>query len=268
MDSTPGSGGRRRLVVIAVAVSAGALIAAGCGSVGYLSGNGDRGKGKELFTQKCGSCHTLADAGTQGQIGPNLDYAFLASRRDGLGESSIVQVVRGQIAYAVVKPSTGAPGMPRNLVTGQDADDVASYVGAVAGVGAGASGGATQTPAAPPSTGSSGSGSSGGASGGAGGSSGASGGTTTSESGGGAATGDAAAGKAVFTSAGCVSCHTLADAGAKGTVGPNLDEAKPDAALVTDRVTNGKGVMPPFKGQLSDQQIKDVAAYVSSVAGT
>ena len=49
-------------------------------------------------------------------------------------------------------------------------------------------------------------------------------------------------------------------------VGPNLDEAKPSAELVVDRVTNGKGVMPPFD-QLSEQQIADVAAYVSSVAG-
>jgi mono/diheme cytochrome c family protein len=79
--------------------------------------------------------------------------------------------------------------------------------------------------------------------------------------------GDPVAGKAVFTSAGCVSCHTLADAGASGTVGPNLDEKKPPAELVVDRVTNGKAVMPSFKGQLTEQQIKDVAAYVSSVAG-
>ena len=69
------------------------------------------------------------------------------------------------------------------------------------------------------------------------------------------------------TSAGCVGCHTLADAGATGTVGPNLDEAKPSDDLVVERVTNGKGPMPPFKGQLSEQQIQDVAAYVSSVAG-
>lgn len=82
-----------------------------------------------------------------------------------------------------------------------------------------------------------------------------------------ASTGDTAAGKTVFESAGCVGCHTLADAGATGTVGPNLDEAKPPAALVVTRVTNGMGAMPPFKGQLSDKQIQDVAAYVSSVAG-
>ena len=80
--------------------------------------------------------------------------------------------------------------------------------------------------------------------------------------------GDATAGKQVFETAGCTSCHTLADAGANGTVGPNLDEAKPPASLVVDRVTNGKGVMPSFKGQLSEQQIQDVAAYVSSAASS
>jgi mono/diheme cytochrome c family protein len=82
-----------------------------------------------------------------------------------------------------------------------------------------------------------------------------------------AATGDATAGKQVFATAGCTACHTLADAGSTGTVGPNLDQAKPPATLVVQRVTNGKGPMPPFKGQLSEKQIEDVAAYVSSVAG-
>jgi mono/diheme cytochrome c family protein len=74
--------------------------------------------------------------------------------------------------------------------------------------------------------------------------------------------GDPAAGKQVFASAGCGGCHTLADAGATGNVGPNLDQAKPRLDLIIDRVTNGKSPMPSFKGQLSDQQIADVAAYV------
>ncbi len=82
------------------------------------------------------------------------------------------------------------------------------------------------------------------------------------------ATGDPTAGKEVFTTAGCVDCHTLADAGATGAVGPNLDEAKPTAERVVDRVTNGKGVMPSFSDKLTEQQIADVAAYVSSLAGT
>lgn len=74
--------------------------------------------------------------------------------------------------------------------------------------------------------------------------------------------GDPAAGKKAFSAAGCAACHTLADAGAKGTVGPNLDERKPALELVVDRVTAGKGAMPSFSGQLSQQQIADVAAYV------
>jgi mono/diheme cytochrome c family protein len=74
--------------------------------------------------------------------------------------------------------------------------------------------------------------------------------------------GDASAGEQVFASAGCGGCHTLSAAGASGNVGPNLDEAKPNHALVIDRVSHGKGVMPSFEGQLDDQQIEDVAAFV------
>jgi mono/diheme cytochrome c family protein len=91
--------------------------------------------------------------------------------------------------------------------------------------------------------------------------------TTTTTGGGGKVKGDPVAGKKVFGTAGCTSCHTLADAGATGTVGPSLDEAKPPYELVIERVTNGRGVMPSFKGQLTEKQIQDVAAYVSSVAG-
>jgi len=80
-------------------------------------------------------------------------------------------------------------------------------------------------------------------------------------------TGDATAGKQVFETAGCKGCHTLADAGATGTVGPNLDDAKPDKDLVITRVTKGMGAMPPFAGQLTDQQIADVAAYVVQATG-
>ncbi|MCZ7588468.1 MAG: cytochrome c [Gaiella sp.] len=81
-----------------------------------------------------------------------------------------------------------------------------------------------------------------------------------------AAAGDAEAGKQVFESAGCAACHTLADAGATGTVGPSLDQTKPSAAVVVDLVTNGRGAMPPFADKLSETQIQDVAAYVSSAA--
>jgi mono/diheme cytochrome c family protein len=80
--------------------------------------------------------------------------------------------------------------------------------------------------------------------------------------------GDPAAGKEVFLGVGgCGSCHTLADAGTSGTIGPNLDDAQPSLELALDRVTNGQGAMPSFSGQLTEQQIADVAAYVSSATG-
>jgi len=76
--------------------------------------------------------------------------------------------------------------------------------------------------------------------------------------------GDPAAGKEVFLGVGgCGSCHTFADAGTSGSIGPNLDDAAPSLDLALDRITNGQGAMPAFSDQLTDQQIADVAAYVS-----
>ena len=81
--------------------------------------------------------------------------------------------------------------------------------------------------------------------------------------------GDPVAGKEIFLGASaCGGCHTLADAGTTGQVGPNLDEAMPSVELVVDRVTNGQGGMPSFSGTLTPQQIADVAAYVSTAAGS
>ena len=70
------------------------------------------------------------------------------------------------------------------------------------------------------------------------------------------------AGKGVFASAGCGGCHTLKAANSTGTVGPNLDDRKPVLSKILDRVTNGRPPMPAFKGQLTDKQIADVAAFV------
>jgi cbb3-type cytochrome c oxidase subunit III len=199
-------------------------LTAGCGEAGTggISTGGDTVRGEVLFKQECGSCHTLAAAGTAGTVGPNLDDAFVADREQGFDESSIQQVVAGQIRFPVTTPSTGAPGMPADLVSGDDVDHVAAYVASVAG-----KPGVAQPP---PDD------------------------------------GQAADGKAIFT-ANCGGCHTLADAGTTGTVGPNLDQSRPAKSLVVDRVTNGMGVMPPFKGTLTDAQIQAVADYVSSSAG-
>jgi cytochrome c6 len=87
--------------------------------------------------------------------------------------------------------------------------------------------------------------------------------TTTTTTGGGNA-GNPTAGKAIFASAGCASCHTLRAAGSHGTIGPNLDERRPSMDKVVERVTEGKGMMPSFKGQLTASQIQSVAAFVST----
>jgi mono/diheme cytochrome c family protein len=89
----------------------------------------DPSHGKQLFQDpknQCSGCHTLADAGTKGTIGPNLDDAFSSAKAQGFSLSSMIDLVRGQIAYPE-KP------MPANLLTGQDASDVAAYIAKCAG---------------------------------------------------------------------------------------------------------------------------------------
>ena len=103
-----------------------ALLTAGCGTGGIVTG-GDQGTGKQAFVSKCGGCHALADAGTNGTTGPNLDDAFASDRQQGLKEVTIQQVVRQQISLASGR-------MPANLVKGDVADAVSAYVAAVAGV--------------------------------------------------------------------------------------------------------------------------------------
>jgi mono/diheme cytochrome c family protein len=117
----------------AVLLAVGALLAAGCGG-DDVGGQADanRSNGKTLFVSgsegkaSCGSCHTLLDAGTAGTTGPNLDQALGYSCAQGFEESTIYSNVLGQIQLA-------AGIMPPDLVTGQDAVDVAAYVASVAG---------------------------------------------------------------------------------------------------------------------------------------
>ena len=85
----------------------------------------------------------------------------------------------------------------------------------------------------------------------------------TTEGGGGAAEGDAAAGEEIYASAGCGSCHTYEPAGSSGTAGPNLDESGIDYDGAYQQIANGGGGMPAFKDQLSEQEIADVAAFVT-----
>lgn len=140
----------------------------------------------------------------------------------------MADVVRGQIAYA----DPEGPMKP-NLVRGSDADSVALYIAKCAG---NPNCGVTAATNAPPTA-----------------------------SGGGGATA-APNGKEIF-SANCASCHTLKDAGASGTVGPNLDQLKPPSAVVSRQVNNGGGAMPAFKGTLTPAEIAAVSKYVASAAG-
>jgi mono/diheme cytochrome c family protein len=87
--------------------------------------------------------------------------------------------------------------------------------------------------------------------------------TTTEDGGGGGETGDATNGEQVFAAAGCGGCHTFEAAGSSGSVGPNLDDAAPSYDAVVEQVTNGGGAMPAFGDELSEQEIQDVAAFVS-----
>jgi cbb3-type cytochrome c oxidase subunit III len=112
----------------ALALAVLVLSGAGCGTGGKATA-GDQQNGAKLFSGKgqCAGCHVLAAAGSHGTTGPNLDDAFAADRKQGFKQSTIQNVVLDQIR----EPS---PPMPKNLVTGQDAQDVAAYVAAVAGV--------------------------------------------------------------------------------------------------------------------------------------
>ncbi|MEW6581988.1 MAG: cytochrome c [Actinomycetota bacterium] len=118
-----------RILIAASAAVAAALGLAACGS-GTTTADVDNGK--SVFATSCGSCHALSDAGTKGIAAvegvpvPNLDDAFRGARQDGWKDSQFEGVVARWIRLA-------APPMPRDLVTGQDARDVAAYLASVAG---------------------------------------------------------------------------------------------------------------------------------------
>ena len=126
-------GGRHLRLAGVLGATAALAASSGCGGDDVAADPA----GKQLFVQKCGACHALADAGTKGQIGPDLDFAFKQSVADGLGRDTISGVVRKQISLPQ------GPEMPADLVTGKDAEAVAAYVAAVIGKGASGPSGAT-----------------------------------------------------------------------------------------------------------------------------
>jgi mono/diheme cytochrome c family protein len=181
-------------------------------------------KGKELFAAKCGSCHTLAHAGTSGTTGPNLDDAFHQDRSDGVKSTSI----QGLVDYWIQYPDRQGV-MPARLLTGQDAEDVAAYVGLVAAIPGQDTGELAQAGAVQ--------------------------GTSP------------AAGKAVFTGiGGCGSCHTLSAAGTTGTVGPDLNtRLKSDCALPASKKARGASFDQCIKTAITDPYKFIPSGYSSGV---
>jgi mono/diheme cytochrome c family protein len=218
-----------RNTVLALIAAAVALPLAACGR-----DEDDLSTGKAMFTEKCGTCHTLARAGTQGQTGPNLDYAFRSALTAGESRDTVEGIVHRQILH----PRRNSV-MPAGLVEGRDAQDVAAYVAFAADRPGEDQGALAQAGLA---------------------------GATTGEQ--------------IFTAAGCAGCHKLSKAGANGNIGPSLDDlasaaaklgqGSPDAytresILEPDAYTvKGfqAGVMPSFKGKLTDKQVQAVVDYL------
>lgn len=109
-----------------------AVGAAGCNK----NGGADVNRGKALFTARCSTCHQLADAGAGGGTqGPNLDAAFRAARQQGEDADTISGIVKAQVESPRPSDQNASASMPAELATGQDLNDIAAYVGAVAGTG-------------------------------------------------------------------------------------------------------------------------------------
>ena len=252
---------RRRVLAAASILAIGAGVTA-CGSedVSPTVKKDDPAiaRGADLFAERCAGCHTLDIVGAQGGATEIKDR----ERVDG-PNFNVRRETPDSVLYAIRNGGFSGAIMPENIVVGREADDVAAFLSKYAGQerkaeitpqqpagGGNANGGSTTTPPTTQSTPQT---------------------TTSTPEAGTTSTGAGAQqanaqGKQVFTQS-CGGCHTLKDAGTSGNVGPNLDDLKPDEATVQRQVTNGGGVMPAFKGQLTDAQIKAVAQYVSSVAG-
>ncbi len=112
------------------------VVFSGCGaSTSADISGGFEDRGRQLFSAKCGTCHVMAQAASQGVQGPNLDTAFASARAIGMDDDTVKGIVEYQIKHP--RPSEpGYPGvnMPADIVTGNDLEDVARYVATYAGV--------------------------------------------------------------------------------------------------------------------------------------
>ena len=201
------------------------LLLAGCGTGGLGDAESSGSNGGELFKEKCAGCHELKAAGARGTIGPSLDAAFAAPRTEGFDESTIREVVLGQMRFPILPMPEPEVLFPPGEYTDEEREAameaIASYVASVA---------ANQQAID----------------------------QAGQQQGGDASAADP---KGLFSS-NCASCHTLSAAQAKGTVGPNLDQSSLTADRIAEQIRNGGGGMPPFEGQLTDEQIQALAEFV------
>lgn len=96
--------------------------------------NADLANGREIFVASCGTCHTMKEAGTSADIGPDLDASFAAARAAGMDQDTIEGVVQAQVEEPRVTDVEDPTYMPPKIVEGQELEDVAAYVASVAGV--------------------------------------------------------------------------------------------------------------------------------------
>ncbi len=226
---------KRRWALATVLLAA--ILSTGCGQ----QEEANLVNGKRLFTGEgqCAACHVLQRAGSGGVLGPNLDESFGPSRRDGLGQSTVEGIVLRQIDQ-----TRRGSAMPEDLVTGQDARDVAAYVAQAAGMSGADPGGLASAgqPLGDPSD----------------------------------------RGKQIFNAAGCGSCHALSDVGTSATVGPSLDNlagASPQPGLspaeyVRESIVDPEAYvvqgfqpdgMPDYSARLDDTQVNELVGYLARV---
>jgi len=200
------------------------LLLAGCGTGGLGDAESSGSNGEELFKEKCAGCHELQAAGARGTIGPSLDAAFAAPRKEGFDESTIREVVLGQMRFPVPPMPEPDELFPSDEYTEEEREAameaLASYVASVA---------ANEQAIA-----------------------------QAGEQGGDASADDP---KALFTS-NCAGCHTFTAAGASGTIGPNLDQSSLTVDRIAQQIRSGGGGMPPFEGQLTDEQIQALSEFL------
>ena len=120
---------RLRSIAVGALTAVAAVTLTACGAAGTADADLENGKAK--FVTSCGGCHMMAAAGTKGTVGPDLDDAFRMSRAEGFPSSTFQGVVHYWIGNAEQERE---PIMPRNIVTGKDAEDVAAYVAVYAGL--------------------------------------------------------------------------------------------------------------------------------------